>query len=163
MSCERIIKMKLKIMLVIVCLFSVLMVPSLTYAANNTSSKTTVDTQKTTETVDGDEGGDAAEEEPGATTTPSNSTETPNGSINKDALTPFREMVKSAIGILFAFAVSLALINVVYQGFRLMGANQNSQEAAKASAVKSFIGLAVIVFSYTVIQVMVNILGSSIK
>lgn len=151
--------MKLKIMLVIVCLFSVLMIPSLTYAANNTSTKTTVEAKA----VVGDEGGDAAEEDPGTATTPSNSTEVPSGTINKDALTPFREMVKSAIGILFAFAVSLALINVVYQGFRLMGANQNSQEAAKASAVKSFIGLAVIVFSYTVIQVMVNILGSSIK
>jgi Type IV secretion system pilin len=68
-------------------------------------------------------------------------------------------MVRNIIAILFGLASSLAVINVVWQGFKLMGANPNSAQEAKAAIIKSFLGLATILFAWSIVGFVVNLVA----
>lgn len=68
-------------------------------------------------------------------------------------------VVRSVIPVLFGLACSLAVLNVVWQGFKLMGGNPSAAQSAKASIVKSFLGLATILGAWGIVGLVVRMLS----
>jgi hypothetical protein len=71
----------------------------------------------------------------------------------------FPDQIRTIIAILFSLGTSLAVINVVWQGFKMMGGNPQAAKQAKSSITKSIIGLIIILFSWTIVGFAVNLVS----
>jgi hypothetical protein len=60
-------------------------------------------------------------------------------------------MVINVIRFIFPIAAALAVLNVVWQGFKLMGSNPNSAAQAKSAILKSFLGLGTILLAWMIV------------
>lgn len=61
------------------------------------------------------------------------------------------DIVSGGINSVFAIAVVIAVVMVVWQGFKLISGNPQAAENAKGAIFRIIIGLAIIVFSWVII------------
>lgn len=72
-------------------------------------------------------------------------------------------LISQVIQWLLSIALGLAVLFVVIGGFRYMvsAGNEESAEAAKNTVINSLIGIVLIILSYSVVQVVVNLVSRS--
>lgn len=76
----------------------------------------------------------------------------------KTGLDEVEGVIRTLISSIFALAALIAVGNVVWQGFKMMGSNPGSAEQAKGAIIRTLIGLAVILFAWAIVGVVANIL-----
>ena len=68
-------------------------------------------------------------------------------------------IVQKLITALFGVATLVAVCVVVWQGFKLMSGNPSAAQDAKTAIIQTLVGLGVILFSWSIVGVVVNTLG----
>lgn len=70
-----------------------------------------------------------------------------------------KAIVQRVNGTLLGLGTLLAVLNIVWQGFRIMDGDSQTTQQAKKSALKSLIGIGVMVFAWTLVGLVVNMVG----
>lgn len=72
-------------------------------------------------------------------------------------------LISQVIQWLLSIALGLAVLFVIIGGFRYLisGGNEDSAEAAKNTVINSLIGIVLIILSYSIVQVVVNLVSRS--
>jgi hypothetical protein len=81
-----------------------------------------------------------------------------NAGLPNTDITQVQGIVQTVVASLFSVAVLVAVVNIVWQGFKLIGGNPSAAQGAKDAIIKTLIGLAVILFSWAIVGLVTNLL-----
>lgn len=135
--------MKNFIPVILIIFIFALFVPSATFAATTTNAPQTTNTASSTPNPFTTNGMTQAEME------------------EKYNIQPTQTLISMLVNFLFGLGCVLATLNVVWQGFRLIGGGSDGAEKSKTSIIQSIIGLTVIAFAWFIVNMIIVMLGGS--